>query len=181
METYFLTSARAGFRTWTPADLPFALALWGDAAVTRYIDSRGRLDQAQVQERLLKEIAAHKEHGVQYWPAFCIQSSDFLGCCGLRPYRAQEGVYELGIHLCAEHWGKGYGGELAWAVINFAFTHLNLAALFAGHHPDNHASCRLLGKLGFRYTHHEFYPPMAMEHPSYILTREGWDKVSQIV
>ncbi len=35
--TYFLTSARLGFRQWTAADLPLAVALWQDAEVTRYL------------------------------------------------------------------------------------------------------------------------------------------------
>jgi len=43
--------------------------------------------------------------------------------------------------------------------------------LFAGHHPENHASRRILSKLGFRLTHEEFYPPTGLLHPSYLLPR----------
>jgi [ribosomal protein S5]-alanine N-acetyltransferase len=31
--------------------------------------------------------------------------------------------------------------------------------IFAGHHPENEGSGRLLAKLGFVYTHDELYPP----------------------
>lgn len=40
---YFLRSARLGFRCWTERDLDLAESLWGDPAVTRFIDNRGAL------------------------------------------------------------------------------------------------------------------------------------------
>jgi RimJ/RimL family protein N-acetyltransferase len=68
-----------------------------------------------------------------------------------------------------EHWRLGYADEAARTVTHYAFRDLGAAALFAGHHPDNAGSQRLLAKLGFRYTHHELYPPTGREHPSYLL------------
>jgi ribosomal-protein-alanine N-acetyltransferase len=54
-------------------------------------------------------------------------------------------------------------------VIAFAFETLGLKALFAGHHPENAASERLLRKLGFRFTHQEIYPPTGLLEPAYLL------------
>jgi RimJ/RimL family protein N-acetyltransferase len=163
---------RAGFRAWTPADLPLALTLWGDPVVTRFIDVRGQLNESQVQERLVKEIATRPAYGVQYWPVFRLDTKEFLGCCGLRPYQPEQLVYELGCHLCTAHWGKGYATELSRAVIGYAFAELELSALFAGHDPNNQSSRHVLEKLGFQYTHEEYYPPTCSNHPSYLLTRE---------
>ena len=70
---------------------------------------------------------------------------------------------------------KVYGGlavEAARAVIEYALTTLGAAGLFAGHHPANEASRRVLIKLGFHYTHDEFYPPTGLNHPSYRLAAE---------
>jgi len=109
---------------------------------------------------------------VQYWPIFLLDSGEFVGCCGLRPYPSTEPVeivYELGFHLRPQFWGLGLAMEAARAVIAHAFDDLAATSLFAGHHPDNAASARLLGKLGFRYDHHEFYAPTGREHPSYLL------------
>jgi [ribosomal protein S5]-alanine N-acetyltransferase len=172
---YFLESLRTGLRTWTVADLPLARALWGDGAVTRFIDSRGALDEAQVHERLLTEIATREAHGVQYWPVFLLAGGDFLGCCGLRPYKPEERLHEFGIHLCSAHWGRGLATEVAQAVLDHAFRRLGLPALFAGHHPNNEASRRLLTKLGFRHVRDEHYAPTGLQHPSYLLTRESFD------
>jgi hypothetical protein len=37
-------------RSWQIEDLPLAMQLWGDPAVTALIDSRGKLTEAQVHE-----------------------------------------------------------------------------------------------------------------------------------
>ena len=167
---YFLKSQRAGLRFWTTDDLPLSLALWGDPRVTKFIDARGQLSEGQVQERLQQEIATQELHGVQYWPVFLLGSDEFIGCCGLRPYRPEERVYELGAHLRVTFWGQGFATELARAVMAYAFGPLQLSTLFAGHNPHNQVSRRLLAKLGFRYTHDELYPPTGLQHPSYWLT-----------
>lgn len=165
---YFLRSARLGFRCWDAADVDLALGLWGDAVVTRYIG--GPFSVAEVQQRLAREVAFQQGWGVQYWPLFLLATGAHVGCCGLRPYRVEAQVFELGFHLCARWWGQGFAQEAAQAVIGFAFRVRGVAGLFAGHHPDNVGSRRLLGELGFRYTHDELYAPTGRYHPSYELT-----------
>ncbi|MCG3156961.1 MAG: hypothetical protein DKINENOH_03591 [bacterium] len=169
---YFLTTSRLGFRCWREDDLPLALGLWGDHEVTRYIDARGRLTTKQVLDRLGKEMATAKAFGVQYWPLFLLASDEHIGCCGLRPYDSSKGIYEIGFHIRSAHWRRGYAAEAACAVLQYAFAQLGASALFAGHHPQNEASRLLLEKLGFHFTHREFYPPTGLEHPSYLLKAE---------
>ncbi len=168
---YFLEIERLGFRLWTEEDLSLAMQLWGDIEVTRLIDARGQLSDAQVRERLMQEIATAAAHGIQYWPIFLLTSHEHVGCCGLRPYDAPERIFEIGFHIGAKHWGRGYASEAARAVINYAFRELGASGLFAGHNPNNDASRHLLMKLGFTYTHDAFYAPTGLNHPSYRLTR----------
>ncbi|MBZ0288075.1 MAG: GNAT family N-acetyltransferase [Anaerolineae bacterium] len=165
----FLQSERLGFRTWSADDGELAWGLWGDAEVTRLIG--GPFSEAQVQGRLLKEIATQAEHGIQYWPIFLLLTGEHVGCCGLRPYEPDDRIYELGFHLRKAFWGQGYAAEAARAVIDYAFEVLDARGLFAGHNPANDASRQLLLKLGFQYTHDAFYPPTGRMHPSYRLTR----------
>ena len=171
---YFLKSKRLGFRTWTSQDLDLAVGLWGDPDVTRLLDARGRLDEAQAGERLAREMATAETSGVQYWPIFLLENQAHVGCCGLRPYHGNEAPYEIGFHIRPEYWRKGLAVEAARAVLNRAFTRLDAAAVFAGHHPDNETSRRILEKIGFKYTHHEFYPPTGLDHPSYLLAAEEY-------
>jgi RimJ/RimL family protein N-acetyltransferase len=174
--TYFLQSTRLGFRLWSDPDIDLAMSVWGDPEVTNLIG--GPFSPAQVRERLSREIATMQSHGVQYWPIFSLATGEHVGCCGLRPYRPEEGVYEIGVHLRRTCWGQGYALEATLAVMEYAFKALGVEALFAGHNPANAASRRILEQLGFRYTHEEFYPPTGLCHPSYLLTAEEFARQS---
>jgi [ribosomal protein S5]-alanine N-acetyltransferase len=171
---YFLQSERLGFRSWSDADMDLAMALWGDPEVTRLIG--GAFSRAQVQERLSGEIATMQSHGIQYWPVFLLTTGEHVGCCGLRPYKSEEGICEIGVHLRKAFWGQGFAPEATRAVIEYAFNILGVKALFAGHNPANEASRRLLEKLGFRYTHDEYYSPTGLDHPSYLLASEEFGR-----
>jgi RimJ/RimL family protein N-acetyltransferase len=59
-------------------------------------------------------------------------------------------------------------------VNEYAFERLDAAGLFAGHHPANEPSRRVLIKSGFRYTHDELYPPTGLKHPSYRMSAEEY-------
>jgi RimJ/RimL family protein N-acetyltransferase len=174
MTPFFLRSTRLGFRTWTEDDLDLALKLWGDARVTRFVG--GPFTKAQVSERLAKEIATQASHGIQYWPTFLLEDGAHVGCCGLKPHRMGDDVLEIGLYLRPEYWGRGYGAESSRAVMAHAFGTLGVRALFAGHHPDNAESKRVLLGVGFRYSHHEHYPPTGLEHPGYLITRADLER-----
>jgi [ribosomal protein S5]-alanine N-acetyltransferase len=169
MTAYFLRTQRLGFRLWTVADLELANGLWGDADVTRLIG--GPFSPRQVQVRLENEISNQNQYGVQYWPIFLLSTGEHVGCCGLRPYRLEQKLYEIGFHLRKAYWGQGLALEAARTVMDYAFSQLDAAGLFAGHNPANQASRRVLQKLGFRYTHDEYYPPTGLNHPSYLLMK----------
>lgn len=170
MEEYFLTTKRVGFRCWSEDDLPLAMGLWGDAEVTALIG--GPFSAERVRSRLSSEIAQMRERSIQYWPVFLLEDGSFAGCAGLRPYQPEARIYELGVHLRGALRGKGLAREAAEAVIAYGFETLNVKAIFAGHHPMNERSRRMLLGLGFMYTHEELYAPTRLMHPSYLLHRD---------
>ena len=102
-------------RSWQINDLPLAMELWGDPAVTALIDSRGKLSEAQVEERLRVEIERERSHGVQYWALFDHRHGGFVGCGGLRPwvYTPGERNFEVGFHVVKSCWGSGFATEAA--------------------------------------------------------------------
>ena len=166
---YFLTSPHLGFRFWSLQDFPLALALWGDFRVTQFIG--GPFSEQQIRERLEREIARMRDYSMQYWPVFLLSNGQHVGCAGLRPYKPEEKIHELGFHVRPEHWRRGFAEEAARAVIGYGFETLGAQALFAGHHPENNASRHLLEKLGFRSIGTVLYPPSGLLHPSYLLPR----------
>jgi RimJ/RimL family protein N-acetyltransferase len=147
------------------------MLLWGDIAVTRFIG--GPFSKAQIRARLAREIASLGEHGIQYWPVFLLADGAFAGCCGLRPYKPEEGISELGFHFRPQYWGQGLALEAARAVIHHASESRKARTLFAGHYPDNQASARVLEKLGFAFTHEEIYAPTGRIDRCHILKLPG--------
>jgi RimJ/RimL family protein N-acetyltransferase len=168
---FFHSSSRLGFRWWTKNDLDLAKQLWGDREVTKLF-SADPFSEIQIQERLESEIERAAVYGIQYWPIFEMSTDEYIGCCGLRPYRPSEKICELGFHLRPAHWGKGFATEAARATVEYAREKLDLRSLFAGHHPDNEASKKVLLKLGFAEIGAELYPPTGLFHPGYMLHLE---------
>ena len=170
---WLFSTDRIGWRTWTEADLPLARALWGSREVMALLHVDGRLDEDGVRARLAEEIELQRAHGYQYWPIFDRASGAHLGCCGLRPKRPELERLETGFHLLPSAWGRGLATEAAQLVIRHAFEVVGARSLFAGHHPENVGSRRVLEKLGFRYDHHELYPATQLQHPTYLLFPPG--------
>ena len=166
---YFLKTERLGFSYWSSEDLPLARQLWGDPEVARFLG--GPFTDEQIRQRLERHMALLRDYKVQYWPIFLLETGDHVGCGGLQPYRIEEQIYELGFHLHRAYWGRGLAEEAARAVIRFAFESLELKTLFAGHHPENAASRRVLEKLGFQYAGEDVYPPSGVMEPTYFLRR----------
>jgi RimJ/RimL family protein N-acetyltransferase len=83
---------------------------------------------------------------------FLITARDgtIMGACGAVPVDGQPA--ELGYWLGAAYWGKGYATEALHAVIDFAFSEFDHAALQAGARVTNPASRRVLEKCGFQWT-----------------------------
>ena len=167
---YFLKSERLGFSHWLRSDIGLAQGLWRDPEVNRFL--AGSFTEEQIGKRLEREIGLMRDYNVQYWPIFLLETGDHVGCGGLQPYRPEEQIYELGFHLRRAYWRRGIAEEAARAVIAFAFESLGIQTLFAGHHPENGASRRILEKLGFRYAGEEIYAGSGLLEPTYLLKRE---------
>jgi ribosomal-protein-alanine N-acetyltransferase len=156
---------RLAFRSWKREDLSLAERLWGDAEVTRFLG--GPYTHEEAVARVERELANAASHGVQYWQLFTREGDAFAGCCGLKPYQGD--ALEIGFQLLPGFWGHGYASEAARAVMAFARDELRASALYAGHHPGNEASARLLRKLGFTCIGSHFFARTALDHPWYEL------------
>jgi len=169
MRTKHIETERLSFSHWEEIDLSLAEALCGDEMVTHFITKNGSFSTEQITQRLRFEIESQKECGLQYWPLFLKREEKFIGCCGLHAYDLENQIAEFGVHLLPFAWGNGFAEEGATGVIDYATARTDLSALFAGHHPDNHASEKLLRKIGFQFLSRNYYEPTGLEHPSYLL------------
>ena len=143
-------------------DVDLAFSLWGNPEVMRLMGKPYSREQAIA--RVRTEIENLETKRVQYWPLF--HEDTFVGASGLRP---RDDIFTLGFHLLPGHWGRGYALEAARAVIEYARTVLNATTLYAGHHPENDKSRRVLESLGFEYWRDELFEPTGLMHRGYLL------------
>ena len=162
-------TARLAFGRWTAGDHELASSLWCDPAVMRFLG--GPYTSEEITARLEREVANDAAYGVQYWPLFTRDTNTFAGCCGLKPYKAEERLLEIGFQLRPQYWGNGFASEASRAVIEHAFSTVGAAALYAGHHPDNDSSRALLTKLGFTQLGTHFFARTGLQHPWWELAR----------
>ena len=64
-------------------------------------------------------------------------------------------IYQVGYNIKRTHWNNGYTTEAMKAILNFAVKNLNIRRVAGGHAKENHASARVIEKLGFVYDRDE--------------------------
>ncbi|KAA3633549.1 MAG: N-acetyltransferase [Proteobacteria bacterium] len=147
----------------TAGDLDLAIELFTDEAVTRYVgDVKSRADI----EREMTDYVRRGAGGcIGIW---CIQrreDGEKLGTAVLLPMpvdkedtdwslvvpdRFPDADVEIGYLLKRAAWGMGYATEAAARLLRFAFEETPLDRVVAVTDPDNHASRRVLRKIGLR-------------------------------
>jgi RimJ/RimL family protein N-acetyltransferase len=112
------------------------------------------------------------------WTARRISNAAFVGWFCLWP--ESERVAELGYRLRRMDWGQGLASEGASALVNWGFTSGGYDKIFASTMAVNHASRRVMEKIGLTYAR-TVYVDWADNIPGskdgevqYELMRSGW-------
>jgi [ribosomal protein S5]-alanine N-acetyltransferase len=77
-----------------------------------------------------------------------------IGSIGLRVKDERNRAADIGYVLARSYWGGGYMTEAARAILDVAFRRLDLRRVSATCDPRNHASYRVMEKLGMRREGH---------------------------
>jgi len=91
-------------------------------------------------------------------------SGELVGMCGFAPVKD---YIDLGYRFTKSTWGNGFATEAASAVVDYGFTKIGFSEIVGLTHPDNHASIKVLKKLGFNYVRDEI-TPMGMTAKRYV-------------
>ena len=115
----------------------------------------GKAITLEESRRVLEGRARHwDEHGFGMWAVLEKGTGRMLGHAGLQ--RLEEtGEVEVAYYLGRPAWGKGYATEAGAAALGFGFEILSLPRVMAVVRPENHASQRVLAKLGLRHLRDE--------------------------
>jgi RimJ/RimL family protein N-acetyltransferase len=126
------------------------IALLGDERVGATLG--GAADAAAVDAQIAMMSAHWREHGFG-WYAFLDRETGALVARG-GPWHlhvAGNDEVEIGWTVAPERWNQGIATELGTASIEIAFGPLALPDVVSLTLPDNHASRRVMEKLGFAY------------------------------
>jgi ribosomal-protein-alanine N-acetyltransferase len=145
-----LATERLVLRWLTRADAPDQFSLFSDPVVTRYWSTPAwtTLDQA---EAFVNAALADYASGEGLRFSILLRDSDtFIGSVKLYDFFDQNRRCDIGYALLPAHWGNGYLAEALVALLDYAFSTLNLNRIEADIDPRNDASARLLERMAFQ-------------------------------
>ncbi len=131
------------------ADAPGMFELNSDEEVTRYTGDGAFRDIEQVDE-FIRNYDQYEKYKMGRLNIFLKTTGENIGWCGLK-FHANENLVDLGYRLHKRHWGKGYATEASIASLNYGFNTLHLAKIIAHAMEANHASIKIMKKLGMQY------------------------------
>ena len=153
--TPYLTTSRLALRPIDAGDAENLYALNRDPEVMRYLGPEFKtLEEARA--ILPKVVKLNERYAYQLGTFAAIDktSGDFVGWFILRPdWESLDDTknLEIGYRLLRRFWGMGLGTEGAQALLTKARDELGATRIYAEAMPDNHASVRILEKIGLRF------------------------------
>lgn len=165
-------------------DLPWLLEAMNTTAVLRHLGGAPRSAE-EVAEGLTDDIAAFGSGGHRRWTVWHRDDGVRLGRCGLFHIRSEaapdalRGRDEIGWTFAEASWGRGYATEAARAVIAHYFATSVSDTLWSQTSDSNHASTRMMARLGFvRCPDLDYVDPdyPAQDNPTsvYRMTQSDW-------
>lgn len=176
-----LETSRLVLRQWHKKDwAPFA-QINADPEVMRYFPAP--LTPSESNDMADKIYSLLNQRGWGFWAIELKENHTFIGFTGL--HTPSESLpfspcIEIGWRLDKHYWNNGYATEAAQVVLEFAFTELELAEIFAFTTVGNVASRRVMEKLGMKNTQKNFAHPdipidnKLSEHVLYRLSKRQW-------
>lgn len=129
-------------------DAAFILELLNEPSFLQFVGDKGVRTLDDARDYILNgPIASYERHGFGLYLTKLQNRGAPIGICGLLKRESLEDV-DVGFALLPKFWGKGYAMEAAGAVLAHGRTVLHLDRIVAVTSPDNHASIKVLEKLG---------------------------------
>jgi RimJ/RimL family protein N-acetyltransferase len=156
-----LNTARLQLRPASPSDAADCFRLDQDADVMRHLGGVAADDSLALARHRLERAIARHQGDVGLGLGVCRLKSDqhFIGWFVLKPctleLRSELGGWlapsehvEVGYRLARADWGQGYATEMGQRLVEHGLVELGLSEVVGLTHVENHASRRVLTKLG---------------------------------
>jgi len=144
------STQRLTIRQLREGDVPALYTIFSHPEVMRYWASLPWTSTSQAAELLARAQAGYlSEEGFQ-WGIERKEDGALLGTCSIFSFNRPSHRAEIGYALGRPYWGQGYMGETLRALVDYAFTTLDLNRLEADIDPRNDASAKTLERMGFQ-------------------------------
>jgi ribosomal-protein-alanine N-acetyltransferase len=133
-------------RAMTPDDAEAVFSLNSNAEVMRWTGE----PPFQSLEEATEALAQYPDFdtvGYGRWGCVLKENNELIGFCGLK-YLDDLDAVDLGYRLLPEYWGQGFATEACLASVRFGFDVLKLDRIIGLVLRENHASIRVLEKVG---------------------------------
>jgi ribosomal-protein-alanine N-acetyltransferase len=144
-----LETPRLTLRTWTEDDAPAMHVIFSDPEAMRFWNSPLSRSPEDLVPGIRRSISAPPEFHAA-WAVVLKETGEAMGFLNYHHRDVQNAHLEIGYIFARSFWGRGLGSEAVSAVLDHCFDDLQANRVEALIDPDNHASMRLAGGLGFQ-------------------------------
>ncbi|GIN84777.1 alanine acetyltransferase [Heyndrickxia sporothermodurans] len=146
-----LETERLTLRLQTTNDAEFILELLNDPSWFQFIGDRGVRTIEEARSYILNgPVRMYEQFGFCLYLVERKEDHIPIGICGLVNRDSLDDI-DIGFAFLPKYWGKGYAYEAASAVMTYAKDTLELKRIVAITTQDNHASAKLLEKIGLKF------------------------------
>jgi [ribosomal protein S5]-alanine N-acetyltransferase len=156
-----LITKRLYLRSPQISDFDDLYQLQTDPHVMKYIGN-GVRDKTAVQDSLKNALKHEKKFGYSLGSLFEKETDLFVGRAGLihLAFDDESTEIEVAYAIHMKFWGRGYGTEIAQALVNWGFENLTIDRLVGIVHPENIRSQKVLQNVGMSYAKDYHYNGM---------------------
>jgi ribosomal-protein-alanine N-acetyltransferase len=132
------------------ADANALFRVLSDDAVTEFYDDDAFTDISQAIDQIEAwEVGYENKRSIR-WGITCKDEGYIIGSCGYHGIHTYYKRASIGYELARNNWRHGIMTEALSAIIDYGFGEMELNRIEAVVMPENTASIKMLGKLGFR-------------------------------
>ncbi|MFF2176744.1 GNAT family N-acetyltransferase [Lysinibacillus sp. NPDC058147] len=133
------------------ADAHSLFNIWSDPEVTKFMNITNFTHEEQAKEMIeLFDVLTAERKAIRF-TIIEKESNEIIGSCGFNSFDEVNASAEIGYDLAKAYWGKGYAPESISALIDYAFTTLNINRIEAKIEPGNINSIKVVEKLNFTF------------------------------
>jgi len=168
---------RLRIRDFTAEDEQGVLALYGERRITRHM-AHGPRTARSARQHLARVMREQREQPRVRWDMAVEPAGGgpLVGACDLALLAPDEA--EIGYLLAPASWGKGFGTEIATALLDLAFRELSVERVQSTVEVHNRRSLRVLDKAGLRWEatlrRHLRVGPRWWDVHVYAIVRDEW-------